>query len=139
MPLVALLFLSACGVAFSDDFDGTELFKGISLSGERVPGAELTVHLRINNGYPVPVRIGCYYEDPKTVTKEQEELAFNERATLIGETVLPAQEGRRPDKKYPGQELSFSFAAPEAGSYFLACFTPAAKDNGLGLNFKIGR
>lgn len=139
MALLVALLVSACGVSFSEDYDGTETFKGISLAGERTEGSTLTVNLTITNGYPIPVRIACYWEDPDAVTDDQEKLTFQERARKIGETVLPAQPGRRPDDEdLPREALSFSFVAPPPGLYFLACLTPAAADNGLGMTFRIG-
>jgi hypothetical protein len=139
---------AACGVSFSDSFDGTEVFKGISLGGGacsvqadvwRCPKVDqLTVDLQIADGYPVPLRIACYYEDPDTVTEDQDKLAFHERAMLAGESTVDPKEGRKPGDKHIDRELvSISFPAPPPGDYFLACLTPAAADNGLGLSFKI--
>jgi hypothetical protein len=97
----------------------------------------------ITDGYPVPVRVACYYEDPDAVTEDQERLTFEERATLIGETVLAAREGKRPDQgkgdaeDLPRETISFPFDSPPPGKYFLACLTPASPDNGLGLTFTV--
>ena len=139
LPIVLASLLShACGVTLHEKFDGTEVFKTISLSGDRTPGSQLTVHLQVTDGYPLPIHIACYYEDPNHLTDDQEKLAFAERARLIGETVLDGQPGRKPgDKHLPRQTLSFDFTAPPPGDYFLACLTPAAADNGLGMNFKV--
>jgi hypothetical protein len=136
--VVATLFSHACGVSFKDTFDGTEVFKSISLSGDRTPGSELTIHLQVADGYPVPLQVVCYMEDPNAVTDDQDKQTFNERASIIGRRVLEPQPGRKPgDKGLDRQTLDFSFQAPPPGSYFLACLTPAAADNGLGLDFKI--
>ncbi len=141
--------VSACGVKFRETFEGTELFKGMSVcdqsgavcaSGstrEFPAGSELTIDLVITQGYPVPVRVACYYEDGDRLTEDQKKLAFQERATLAAETVLPAAPGRRPDEKTPEQHLTFKFRIAEPGDYFLACMTPAAADNGLGVGLKI--
>ncbi len=167
--MLAALLMAGCGgriagVRFSEESEGTEFFKTLWLTGEGIVtpagGAspcsnqgggvwtctgvtKLTVNMGITNGYPVPVRVACYYEDPDTVTDDQEKLTFHERAKLIGERVLAAREGRRPDegkddaKELPEETLSFPFDAPPPGKYFLACLTPAAADNGLGLDFTI--
>ncbi len=132
-----LLASTACGVAFRDSFDGTELFRGIDLAGERVVGSDLTVTLTVNPAYPVPVRIACYYEDSSKLTDDQLKLTFEERATRVGEAVLPPAVGHRPSEKLEPQRLSFHFSVPQPGSYFLACNTPAAADNGLSRSFKI--
>lgn len=161
VSLILVLFTSACGVTFSEDFEGTELFKTVWLtehSGGAAPapcdrqgitwecraGIDLDVNIGVTNGYPVPVRIACYYEDPDSLSDDDENLTFAERATLIGEVVLAAQPGRRPDEgKDDAEDLtreSFRFtfpARPQPGSYFVACLTPAAPDNGLGVNFRV--
>ena len=163
---LAVLALASCGgriagVSFSEEFEGTELFKTAWLTEATTGGAgevcakegatwvcrtgmQLNVNVGITNGYPVPVRVACYYEDPDAVTEDDEKLTFAERAKLIGETVLPAQDGRRPDTYAPKagnsnalETLSFAFPAPERGKYLLVCLTPAAADNGIALTFKI--
>ena len=136
---LTLLGLTACGVAFSSTFEGTEMFKGISLSGDRTPGAKLTVTLTLAPVYPVPIEVACFYEDDDTLTKDQQKLAFHDRAVPAGGVTV---EAAAPDVK-PGDdveriEVSFSFTAPLLpGDYFIACLTPAAPENGLGVSFDI--
>jgi len=129
--------LVACGVRLRESFEGTEVFQGIHLSGERSVNSPLTVTLSINQGYPVPLQVVCYYENDHKLTEDQKNLTFQERATPIGETVLPPSPGHRPSEKLQTQSLSFRFSVPEPGNYFLACLTPAAADNGLGVAFVI--
>jgi hypothetical protein len=126
-----------CGVRFRDDFDGTELFKSIVLQGERVAGATLEVTVGLNQAYPVPVHVACFYEDGSKLTDDQLKLAFHERATPIGEEVLPPVSGRDPGDEVERREVSFRFRVDEPGDYFVACLTPAAPDNGLGRSFTI--
>jgi hypothetical protein len=135
--LLIVLFASGCGVRFRDDFRGTELFKSIVLEGERVAGATLEVTVGLNHGYPVPIQIACFYEDGSKLTDDQLKLAFHERATPIGEEVLPPVFGRKPDDEVERTEVSFRFSVEEPGDYFVACLTPAAPDNGLGRSFTI--
>jgi hypothetical protein len=136
--LVAMPVLAGCGVAFRETFDGTELFRGLSVAGERRPGAELIVNLEVAQDYPVPVQLACYYEDFDRLTDDQKKLAFEERATRVGETVLDPAPDRRPEKNpKPTQVLSFRFSVPEPGDYFLACLTPADVDNGWGVKLHI--
>ena len=138
LPLVLLLLATGCGVRFSDGFDGTELFKDIELSGERRPGAELTLTLRLASIYPVPVSIGCFYEAEAGLTDDERRLSFPERATKIGETMLAASPDRLADAAdAPTETRRFRFAAPAPGAYLLACLTPAAAENGYGLSFEI--
>ena len=126
------LTLTACGVSFHETFDGTETFKSISLAGDRSVGNELTLTVTVAQTYPVPVEIACFYEDKDHLTDDDERVAFQERARRIGETVLP------PATLPPGRQLlTFDFSVTEPGNYFLACMTPAAADNGLGLLFTI--
>jgi hypothetical protein len=135
--LLLLLALPACGVSFRQNFEGTEVFKGISLSGDRVAGNELTVNLVVAQPYPVPVKISCYYEDYDKLTDDEKMVAFQERAPLIFETVLPPNPGSDPQDKVERQTLSFKFTPKEHGDYFLACLTPGAAENGYGMSFKV--
>jgi hypothetical protein len=130
--------LAGCGVSFSDDFDGTELFKAIRLDGERAVEAELVVTVTVSQGYVVPVRIACMYEDGFRLTDDQLKMDFSERAIVVGDEVLdPAPKGTHPDDEREEQDVSFRFRVREPGDYFLACFTPHAPDNGLSLSFEI--
>jgi hypothetical protein len=155
---LASVLLAACGVRFGEEFEGTELFKTAWLTqgaGELCEregatwvcgaGSRVSANVGVTNGYPVPLRVACYYEDPDALTEDEENLTFIERATLVGETVLPAREAGRPDDFAPDKRddpseretLSFEFDPPEPGSYLLVCLTPAAPDNGVALAFKI--
>ena len=137
--LVSLLAAlgAACGVTFTSPNDGTELFKGLTVSGEPRAGAALMLSVRVTQTYPVPVRVACYYEDFDRLTDDQKELAFLERATLIGETVLPAGLDRRFGEEAPEETLSFDFTIDTPGSYHVACLTPAAPENAWGEPLKI--
>ena len=135
--VLLLLALPACGVAFRSDFEGTEVFKSISLSGDRVAGSELTLNVEVAQPYPVPLLITCYYEDPDALTEDEKNVAFQERAPVIGKTVLPAREGGDPQDKVEKQKLSFKFKVDQPGTYFVACLTPAAAENGYGLSFTV--
>ena len=141
LSVLFVVFLSPfCGVAFRDTFTGTETFKGISLSGERVVGAPLTLSLVVQQTYPVPLTITCYYEDSDKLTDDEKKVAFQERAHVLGRALLPAAPERNPQdklEKSQRQTLTFDFKVDEAGSYFAACITPAAAENGYGIAFKI--
>ena len=135
--LALLLALPACGVSFRSEFKGTETFKSISLSGDRVSGAQLTLSVEVAQPYPVPVQVSCYFENEDALTDDQKMVAFQERATKIGETVLPANAGSNPQDKVEKQKLSFNFTPDKAGDYFAACITPGAPDNGYGVSFTV--
>jgi hypothetical protein len=124
-------------VSFRSNFEGTEVFKSISLSGERVVGTELTLNVEVAQPYPVPLQITCYYEDPDALTDDEKSLAFQERAPVIGNTVLPARVGSDPQDKVEKQKLSFKFKVDQPGTYFVACLTPGAAENGYGLSFTV--
>jgi hypothetical protein len=136
--LVLLLVLPACaGVSLREPGDEGELFKDISLAGERLAGKQLTVTISVSQGYPVPVRVACYFENPSKLTPAQLQLPREERATKIGETLLPAKQGGIPKEGGELQQLNYAFAVPEAGDYLLLCSTPAAPDNRMRLRFRV--
>jgi hypothetical protein len=135
--LAALALLPACGVQFGSSFEGTELFKDLDLQGDRFANRELVLSVEVNQAYSVPVRIACYYEQPDALTDDDKKVAFQERATLIGERVLPASDTGSPGDDVPRQTLRFPFSIPDAGSYFAACLTPASPENGIGLDFDL--
>jgi hypothetical protein len=109
---LASLALAACGVRFGDEFEGTELFKTAWLTqdidGKAEPCARegatwvcrantrLSVNVGVTNGYPVPVRVACYYEDPEALTEDDEDLAFVERATMVGGSSCRRAKARGP-------------------------------------------
>jgi len=150
--VLAVFFLFGglrCGVAFHDKFDGTELFKRISVCDEAnrcttgstrqyAAGALLKVDLVYTQGYPVPVEVACYYNDESHLTDDQKNVVFQERAALAAKTVLPPATEGRPDQKHlPQQHFTFDLTIAAPGDYFLACITPASADNGLGAGLKI--
>jgi hypothetical protein len=139
LPLVLLAALGvACGVTLGASDEGTELFTGLEIRGDRAAGAPLTVSVEVTQGYPLPVRLACLYEDDEHLTADEKKLAFVERATLIGETVLPAATRDRPDEQdIPVQTISFDFQIDEAGDYVVACLTPAAPENGWSTRLRI--
>jgi hypothetical protein len=135
--LLLLLALPACGVSFRNEFKGTEVFKSISISGERVAGGELTLSVEVAQPYPVPVTVTCYFENEDGLTDDQKMVAFQERAAKIGETVLPANVDSNPQDKVEKQKLTFKFIPETAGDYFAACMTPGAPENGYGTAFTV--
>ncbi|HEX5369806.1 MAG TPA: hypothetical protein VFY10_10375 [Dehalococcoidia bacterium] len=138
LPLIVLPFvLAACNVAIFSNFDGTESLKELKLDGDFVAGHPLTISIEVNDAYPVPVRIACYYEDPDAVSDDQKRILFEERATEIGETVLPASPDTKPKDEVERQTLSFPFTLDQPGNYFAACITPASPENGIGESFTI--
>src|SRR5687767_6951144 len=136
--LLLLLALPGCGVSFRSNFTGTEIFKSVSLSGERVVGSELTLNLVVTQPYPVPVQIACYAENQDNLTDDQKSVIFHERAPLVGQVVLEPRVGGDPqDKNVEKRELSFKFTPSDAGEWFVACLTPGAAENGYGMAFKV--
>jgi len=124
-------------VQFVASSDATELFKDLDLEGDRFANRELVLALEVSQSYPVPVRIACYYEDRENLTEDEEKVAFQERATLIGERVMPASDAESPGDDVPRETLRFAFSVPEPGTYFVACLTPASPENGIGLEFNL--
>lgn len=137
LPFIALFGLTACGVEFSSTFTGTELFKGIAVTGDMHPGNDLTVTVNLNPTYPVPVTIACFYEDESNLTEDEEKIAFHDRARLAGRASLESPAGAAPGDDREREEMSFTFRVDQPGDYFIACLTPAAPDNGLGASFTV--
>ena len=140
--LLLLLTLPACGIVFTAEFKGTEVFREFELASDQMDdgsflaGTPIEMRLRVNQAYPVPVGISCRYENVE-ITDDQRQVAFNERALPVFETVLEANPGHEPgdDDGVPDQTFEFEFAAPEAGDYFIACFVVSAPENGIGRGF----
>ena len=124
-------------MSFRSEFNGTEVFKSLSLEGDRVAGSELTLNVEVAQPYPVPVQVACYFENEDDLTDDQKMVAFWERAAKIGEVILPANVGSNPQDKGDKQKLSYKFKPDKAGDYFAACITPGAPDNGYGMAFKV--
>jgi hypothetical protein len=124
-------------VQFGSSFDGTELFKDIDVEGDLYANRKIALTVEVNQAYALPVRIACYYEDRENLTDDEKKVAFQERATLIGERVLPASDAESPGEDVPRETLRFAFAIPAPGSYFAACLTPAAPENGIGVEFEL--
>jgi hypothetical protein len=130
--------LPACGIAFSSDFTGTEVFRDLHLESDFLTGSPIAVELEVSVSYPVPLAISCRYEDTD-ITDDQRAVAFNERTTSVFETALQAQPAGEPsqDKVGDTETFSFEFSVPEPGDYFIACFTVASPENGIGQGFTI--
>jgi hypothetical protein len=126
-------------VSFGSEFKGTETFKSLSVSDTRKAGTEITITVEVAQPYPVPVTIACYYENSDTLTDDEKMVAFHERAKKMGETILPANTGSNPQDKVDKQKLTFTFTPADAGSYFVACITPGAPDNGYGKAFTVSK
>ena len=135
--LAGLLLLPACGIGLGRDKTTTEMFRGISISGDLFVNRELTLEVSLKHGYPVPVRVACFYENRAALTADQRRVPFHERATLVGERILQAPDAGGPAADLPAQTLRFSFSVPAAGRYFAGCLTPAAPDNGVSLSFEV--
>lgn len=140
--VLLLLSLPACGVIFSAEFEGTEVFRQFALDSPNLVdgyfpvGTPIEVTFKVNQAYPVPLGITCRYENVD-ITDDQRQVAFNERAIPVFETVLEANPGNDPgdDEEIPDQTFEFEFPAPEVGDYFIACFVIAAPENGIGRGF----
>ena len=135
--LTALAILPACGVDFSESDRGEDVFKGMTLSGDRFVNRELTVSLDVTVAYPVPVKIACYYENRAVLSAAQRNVPFAERALLIGERVMPPVAAEHPSTGAPSETVRFAFSVPSPGVYYLGCLTPAAPENRINLNFEV--
>ena len=138
-----LLSLPACGIDFRSEFDGTEVFREFALDsdsmlgGEFITGSPIEVTLTVNQAYPVPIAISCRYEDVD-ITDDERQVAFNERALAVFETVLEANPGHHPrETEIDVRVTEFAFVVREPGDYFVACFTVAAPENGIGRGFTV--
>ena len=138
---LVLFSLPACGIEFVASEEGTELIDKVEVAGEFVAGGEVTLTLTVNQAYSVPVHIACYVENQSLLTEDEKEVAFHERAMIVGEefldTALSNDGPMDPDEEVEKQEFSYRFRVDRPGSYFVACITPAAPDNGIGRSFNV--
>lgn len=135
--VLAFFSVTACGIQFSGPSNETELFKSISVTGDLNAGSALTVTVSVAQAYSVPVTVACFYEMPETLTKDQKDLRFSERAIKIGESLLQPSPPVHPGDGGTLKSVIFNFSIPEPGDYFLACLTPAAPENSLGISFRV--
>jgi hypothetical protein len=133
----ALALLPACGIDFSESDRGEDVFKTMTLNGDRFVNRQLTVSLDVTVAYPVPVKIACYYENRAVLSAEQRKVPFAERAELIGERVLDPVAAEHPSTDAPHQTVRFAFSVPNPGTYYLGCLTPAAPENRINMNFEV--
>jgi hypothetical protein len=121
---------------FGSPDPSTEVFRDIELDGDFVPGGEIEVTLEVTQAYPVPLAISCRYENTD-ITEDQERVAFNERTKSVYEGVLQANPGHEPGDEVGERTIRFTFSESELGDYFIACFTVASPENGIGQGFPI--
>lgn len=74
---------------------------------------------------------------PAELTGDQLALSFDQRASKIGEALLQPGPEVNPGDDAALESISFNFSIPEPGDYFLACLTPAAPENSLGIAFSL--
>lgn len=138
LPLVVMLaLLPACGITFGSPSSGTELFKHLELDGDLFAQRRLVLSVEVSTNYPVPVRVACYYEAPNRLSPDERKLAFHNRATVIGERVLEPVVADDASSDEIRRTLRFAFVVRRPGEYFAACLTPAAPENGIGINFEV--
>ena len=136
--LILLLTLPGCGIDFVASEEGTELIDSVTVAGEFRAGGEVTVTMKINQAYPVPVHVACYVQNESLVTEDEKDVAFHERATLVGQVFLDTAIGPdTPDEQVQKQTYSYPFKVERPGTYFVACITPSAPDNGIGRTFTV--
>ena len=133
-----MLTLPACGIVFSAGFEGTEVFRDLELDGEFRAGSAVTATVTVTQPYAAPLAVSCRYEN-RDITDDQRKVAFSERALPVFDAVLEAHTGPRPDDRenLAVETMSFEFTVSEPGDYFIACFTVAAPENGIGQRFTV--
>ena len=135
--LTGLVLLPACGIDFTESDRGKDVFKTMTLSGDRFVNRELVVSLDVTVAYPVPVKVACYYENRAVLSADQRRVPFAERAELIGERVFDPVDAEHPSTGAPHQTVRFAFSVPNPGVYYLGCLTPAAPENRINLTFEV--
>ena len=119
--LAVSLFLTACGVRFSDPEPGTEFWDSIEITGTFTPSGALNVVAAYEQLNPVDVEVMCELREEK------------EQLLEIGRTVVPARPDGNPEATPEAGSVSFDFAAPaDAGAYIVECLTPLDEDNFIG-------
>lgn len=116
-------------------FEGTEVFKSIVLQGDFTPNSVIDLRVEMEQPYEVPVWISCRYEDTD-ITDEERRIQFNERTISVYENTFEPGPGITSEESNP-HVVEFGFQVPEPGDYFIACFTGAAPEHGIGQGFSI--
>lgn len=139
-PFLLLLVVSlpACGVVISAGSEGTEVFKDFEVAGDFTPGSTVQVTVEVAQPYPVSLEINCAWEDTD-LDDDERAVAFEERATVVYETILEANPDADPGEEESAVEstIEFEFEVDEPATYFIACFTVAAPENRIGERFTV--
>jgi len=158
------ILLLACGISYGEDESGTELFKRLTIEGERRPFANLTLVLEYEQPYPTLIDVQCDLLEveseatprpsvtptatlPEGVTPTPPPIPKprptprHRLATLVGEGLPENPEGGPVDEATPiSGSIRKEFRSPEfAGRYSVWCYTPADENNGIVRQFTISR
>ncbi|MEX1254981.1 MAG: hypothetical protein WEE64_11645 [Dehalococcoidia bacterium] len=127
--LATVLVAAGCGVDFSPESEESEIFRGLSITGDFRPSGTLSLTLEYQQPYPVLMTVACDLlrdgvgkRDDRLVARIFElPLNVNENGGPVGES-----------EPLLG-DLKQDFRAPEqAGRYEVDCFTTAEEDNDIG-------
>jgi hypothetical protein len=159
---LVVVLLTACGITLSSGDEETEIFKRLTVEGNRRLGEDLTMRLEYSQPYNIEIGVVCELlasNPPSTATLAA---TATPQGTPPGTPTVPPIPKPEPtsegwqtnllDQRLPSNEhgglvgevtpvagvLEISFFAPELpGDYEVRCYTPDAPENEITLEFTI--
>lgn len=160
---LVVVLLTACGITLSSGKEETEIFKRLTVEGNRRLGENLTMRLEYSQPYNIEIGVVCELlaaHPPGTATLAT--TAIPQSGTSPAAPTVPPIPRPEPtsegwqanllDQRLPSNEhgglvgevtpvtgvLEAAFLAPELpGDYEVRCYTPDAPENEITLDFTI--
>ena len=120
----AALLLAGCGISFSGE-NSSELFSELSIGGEAVVGAEMTLEVTHEQRYPLAVDISCFLIEPGRGRR------------LLGRDTLPADPDTSAEPTPVPGDSTFHFRVQRPGRYLALCNTPLDPENFISKGFRV--
>jgi hypothetical protein len=160
--MLLLTLLTACGITLGSGEEETEIFKRLTITGDRRLGENLNMRVEYEQPYNVEIDVTCELleahprstarpvttptpqgDPPATPTippiPRAEPTSEGWQRNLLGERIPPNENGGLADEVTPTTgELSIDFFAPELpGDYEIRCYTPESPENEITAEFTI--
>lgn len=119
LPVLAFiaLALGACGVRIGAATPTNPFFRSLEVTGSKLVGQPLTVHVEYAQNYPLQVEIACELRQKGKLVK------------FIGREAVQAQPEGTPKRTPFLGNFAFDFVVDAPGRYRVECLTPEDEDN----------